>query len=272
MHRLLPGLALLLGLALAGDAAAARWFDLELVVFAREGAPAGDERWPPEPGLPDLATARLQEPAPAGRQLGDVVAQLERSPRYRVLLHRAWRQPTGGRDSTPWVRLAGGAVPGGAEPSLEGLARLSVRRYLHLDLDLVVTRDVAIALPPPVSGTVAIPLEGQGAASPAPAPAPAVASTAWVRQPFRMVDSRRMRSGEVHYIDHPAFGVLALATPYIAPEPQGQDAGAQETDAEPSGVPSATGAGAGPSAAGESDAVPPDAADEEARPAATAPR
>ena len=31
---------------------------------------------------------------------------------------------------------------------------------------------------------------------------------------FRMQQSRRLRSKEVHYIDHPLFGLIVLITPY----------------------------------------------------------
>ena len=54
-----------------------------------------------------------------------------------------------------------------------------------------------------------------------------------------MIDSRRMRSDEVHYVDHPAFGVLALATAYQPPAPE-------EPAVAPSAVPAA---GATPTAA-----------------------
>jgi hypothetical protein len=243
MPRPLPAALLLLTAAWSSTAVAARWFDLELVVFAREGAPGGNELWPDDPGLPNLDSVELHEPAPAGRQLGNVAAQLDGSPRYRVLLHRAWRQPTGSRARTPWVRLTDG-LQANTEPVLDGMARLSVRRYLHLDLDLVIHRDLAIRAPAVTTGTVAIPLETtpQPTAVPAtPTTAPATTTT-WIRQPFRLIDSRRMRSGELHYVDHPAFGVLALATPYVPPEPE-QPAAGPETPGEEAAIetPAATG-------------------------------
>jgi len=37
---------------------------------------------------------------------------------------------------------------------------------------------------------------------------------------FRMQDSRRMRSGELHYFDHPLIGMIAIITPYQLPEQQ----------------------------------------------------
>jgi hypothetical protein len=75
----------------------------------------------------------------------------------------------------------------------------------------------------PVTGAVAIPLAEPAATpatvnTPGAAPAPGVTYMR-IRQPFRMIDSRRMRSDEVHYVDHPAFGVLVLATAYQPPVP-----------------------------------------------------
>ncbi len=210
---------LLLVVAWPGSAPAAqRWFDIELVIFARDGSPGGSEVWPEVVDLPDTKAAR----APGYRaplRLHDAVERLRRQPGYRVLLHTAWRQPTGSRDSAPWIRLTdGGNV--GLGPALDGMARLSLRRYLHLDLDLVTSRelDVPYAVPEPAVGTVAIPLGDPGATPPA-TPPPAPTAYRRVLQPFRMVDSRRMRSDEVHYVDHPVLGVLALATAYQPPAP-----------------------------------------------------
>jgi hypothetical protein len=61
-------------------------------------------------------------------------------------------------------------------PVLDGILRVYRLRYLHVDVDLVYHR----------SG---------------------------VDTPFRFQTSRRMRSGELHYLDHPLFGLLILVTP-----------------------------------------------------------
>jgi hypothetical protein len=34
-----------------------------------------------------------------------------------------------------------------------------------------------------------------------------------IETPFRLDTSRRMRSGELHYLDHPVFGVLIKVIP-----------------------------------------------------------
>jgi len=65
---------------------------------------------------------------------------------------------------------------------LQGLLRLSRGRYLHLDTDLLL-RDAASS------------------------------------QTYRIRLHRRMRSGELHYVDHPKLGILVQAERYEAPEP-----------------------------------------------------
>lgn len=43
---------------------------------------------------------------------------------------------------------------------------------------------------------------------------------------YQLIDSRRMRSNELHYIDHPMFGMLVKIVPYELPEPPGNDTAA----------------------------------------------
>jgi hypothetical protein len=35
---------------------------------------------------------------------------------------------------------------------------------------------------------------------------------------FRLAEKRRITSSELHYFDHPRFGMLAMVTPYEPPE------------------------------------------------------
>ena len=231
--------------------AAPRWFDLEVLVFARDGMPRVNEKWPEFPELPDTTKARAPASGSAPRRLSNSADRLRRQPGHTVLLHTAWRQPVGSQKRAPWIRLTD-APDATTAATLDGMVRLSVRRYLHLDLDLVVTREVEVAITEePITGTVAIPLAEPAATpatvtTPGAAPAPAVTYSR-VRLPFRMIDSRRMRSDEVHYVDHPAFGVLVLATAYHPPVPAepaaaaipttvtgGEGDAAAKTPAEPS--------------------------------------
>jgi hypothetical protein len=74
---------------------------------------------------------------------------------------------------------------------VDGLVRVTVERYLHLDLDL--------RLHLPANTTQAMSLE-------------------YGVPEIRLRQQRRMRSKELHYIDHPRFGVIALITPYESPQ------------------------------------------------------
>ncbi|MCK4708648.1 MAG: hypothetical protein KAU21_08530 [Gammaproteobacteria bacterium] len=46
---------------------------------------------------------------------------------------------------------------------------------------------------------------------------------------FRLQDHRRMRSKELHYIDHPLFGIIVKAMPYELPELPVEELPVEET-------------------------------------------
>jgi hypothetical protein len=201
MIRFVLFIALLLAAAAAlgaTDSDAPPWYDVEVVVF-KNNTPleAGNEIWPVDPGAPDLAQATELVPLPQTsplpgdsqpfQQLGDTgltlktaAARLTASPDYAPLLHLAWRQPVSAQTDAPAVHVATEAAAGGT-PALDGAIRLSRSRFLHIDVDLLY-REIGDA--------------GEEAA------------------PFRLQQSRRVNSGEVHYFDHPAFGLLVKLTPY----------------------------------------------------------
>ncbi len=238
IHRLAGSLIVLAALALAAPSARAEppaalpWYAVEVIVFARLEAPdAGSERWPPDPGSPpiegaielleplgddldpELAQGPLAYQALPGSELrlGELWNRLRRSRGYRPLLHLGWVQPgVGAGEARPiHVRLpaagpgaapsAAPGVPGSAAegvagpaepppaPLLEGTLRLYRSRYLHLEADLLYRPGTP---PEGVAGRV-----------------------------FRLTESRRMRSGRLHYLDHPLFGVLVEARRLVRPEP-----------------------------------------------------
>ncbi|NJO12977.1 MAG: hypothetical protein HC872_05360 [Gammaproteobacteria bacterium] len=98
---------------------------------------------------------------------------LRRSRNYQVLAHIGWTQP--GFPRTDAHYLAVDPLVGGAA-GLGGRIALTRGRYLHLALDMTFQ-------------------------SPEDA------------QKFSLRQTRRMRSNERHYIDHPKFGVIALVVP-----------------------------------------------------------
>jgi hypothetical protein len=111
---------------------------------------------------------------------------------------------------------------GPENPELVGTVRLSVSRYLHLEADLIYRTEVAQAMARPVPDfdlwydrPYATLHEPQG---------PAYTLDTWQAvQGFRMFESRRMRSNELHYLDNPFFGLVVLVTPYELPQVEGKE-------------------------------------------------
>lgn len=212
---------------LAGPTAYAEtsWYTIELIVFQdlrADGLHA--EGWPTEPDRPtearyveltsssDLALDEDDDAlgsTPFGFRLLDtsafrlteIASRLRHSQRYRPLLHIAWRQPGFTRADSRTVRIhselperLGTDSIGSLNLAIDGTVRLFRGRYLHVEVDLLHYRP---------EGSV-VTAGGSGSA-------PATL--------FRLTQSRRMRSRELHYFDHPLFGVIMVATPFEQPAP-----------------------------------------------------
>lgn len=213
-----------------------KWYQVELIVFERlTETSLESETWDNDPGMPSveesIALTRpgespLEGPGPHAfrilppdqQQLAGTYGHLENAADLEPILHLAWRQPGLPKEDAPWIQiylppregeiapspepvqqpLFGGGIgrqdesdiggfdpyaagaaaePEPPAPVLDGVFRLYLSRYLHAGVDLVYHR------------------EG-------------------VEIPFRLKTSRRMRSNELHYLDHPVFGVLVKVTPY----------------------------------------------------------
>ncbi|MAT64797.1 MAG: hypothetical protein CMN57_04050 [Gammaproteobacteria bacterium] len=245
LHRLLlAALALLMTAA----APAADQYDVEIIVYASLEPDTGEEYWPALESGPDLASAWYFDHTPAlqplprkAYRLDAIAGALARSRQYRPLLHFAWRQPGWERDAALPVRVnipiganlpvypeshplrAPGTVtaPSGLSPEsalrgemqlLEGTLMVYRSRYLHLVADLVY----------------------QERLGPSADSSPYAEDGGVVYQPIRMQQSRRMRSNELHYLDHPRLGVIARITPVEAAEPSENAANtAEPPDASP---------------------------------------
>ena len=184
--------------------------------------------------------------SPDQRELRNKAAAIERSDRYQVLFHEAWDQQMGDRaDTLPIVLDRSG--DGGAWPKLQGTIKLYVARYLYLETNLwlntqgeylhsswrmhapplgpaslildaperpeaeTVTTEPALNFDPQLASIILMePAESEEELEPI--------------YPFRhavlLNQTRRMRSGEVHYIDHPMLGVIVKITPLPDPESQ----------------------------------------------------
>jgi len=162
-------------------------YTIEVLIFAQNSY--GDGALPydamdPAQEPPAIADARY-----LGRYDGAPFSQFEALPRerhllgndatrlkregFRILWHGGWYQNVG-TGRNPSVRIDS------ADGRVEGVIKVDRSRYLHFKPDLLLSRDAAAeALP----------------------------------QRYRLQQSRRMRSEQLHYLDHPHFGMLVMINP-----------------------------------------------------------
>lgn len=200
---------------------AQNWYQVNIVVFEnRQGVAAGEILSQPEgvrfeapANAVDLDTLDengdaegFQRTTIIDQEFNGVVASLQRSPSYKVLLAKSWRQPGLARNKALPVLIRGGDAFG-QHHRLEGSVRLVLSRYLHLEADLWLGDFVQTDTP---TGerleSVVILADGTRVVEPTPA---------WF-EPIRLIrmqESRRMRSKELHYLDHPSLGVIAKVIP-----------------------------------------------------------
>ena len=121
-------------------------------------------------------------------QIADVVERINDSRDFQLLIYQVWQQDGVLFDETePFVL----PTIDNKEGSLEGTATLSLSRFLHLlvEIDwLPREKDEAFSLYPGFAGLTAKPV------------------------PYSIKESRLMQRGDIHYFDHPMFGVVALIT------------------------------------------------------------
>lgn len=103
---------------------------------------------------------------------------------------------------------------------LSGTVRLSVSRYLHIETDLHLRVPVIIqeeVIEPPMDSEQDISGADFGSFfGNKPQPMSSVTEREVIRD-FTLSESRRMRSTEVHHLDHPLFALIVLVTPYELP-------------------------------------------------------
>ena len=225
-------------------------YQVEMIIFKRgeNYTYADDERWRRDTTLryPQnyrqlITTETTGRPAPASvlsdpsyfytlpqseYTLDNLTYALRKDRSYQVLFHQAWQQKITEKE-TPAVIIQGGDKMGQYH-ELAGSIQLRVSRYLHIETDLWLTRfssannpdnvlnngvlseSIAdnswptLPLPPTASGQS---VTATNTTSSTQYNLPAVEYIATFRE------KRRMRSEELHYIDHPALGLLMMITP-----------------------------------------------------------
>ncbi len=222
-------------------------YEIEIVIFSfNQSQSAGSEIWPDLVTTASIenaielhnATSLTQVPGPDEKayyyskipaenfRLANQVEKLTASNRYKVIYHSAWIQPGLDKENAEFIHIQSannnGAFPvidpigniyngnsnnpsnpliiqpsenvAAKTPLLDGVIKVELGRYLHIYFDLKYQRNIA-----PQQGVID-------------------SSKNYKDIKFYPVQThRRMRSKEIHYIDHPLIGILVLATPFELP-------------------------------------------------------
>jgi len=168
---------------------------------------------------------------------------LKKDSRYRILFHEGWRQFISGQKKAPAILISGGS-PYGNHYELEGSITLSVAQYLQVQTNLWLSQfEINYGQAPgdwpqlpqmPNKVRANILANYNNSMGDQLAPQDPTAFDQWslptalgsedllssLSEPYlikriaTLKQDRRMRSSELHYIDHPLFGIVMQITPY----------------------------------------------------------
>ncbi len=168
------------------------------------------------------------------RALNEQAQELKWSRQHRVLFHQAWRQPIVDKAEATSIIINAGDIYG-THSELEGTLSISVSRYLHLKTNLWFSefahnygqdRGEWPELPVrPSQQEYSLTQFEENIESPWDRVQPLndeydkILDRPFVPEQITLIkQKRRMRSKEVHYIDHPKVGIVILLDPYEVPE------------------------------------------------------
>jgi hypothetical protein len=198
---------LLVLLIIFASHASANWYQVEMIVFEHLYPDTAGEQWFSNQGLPDitnsveLVTDQLRERVayqvlPSGRyKISGVYSALKSSRDYRPIMHIAWQQPGLTRSRAKYVhirRMEGLSNPDSIQEGLvkiDGTVRLRGGHFLYLDIDLAYFLN---ALPESMINSAMINEN----------------VTNQLSDHTRLSESRKVKLNELHYFDHPLFGVI----------------------------------------------------------------
>ena len=175
-------------------------YDFELIIFEdTSGRYANSEQWQYELPEAETASAGNQPTNKAtnadinisqikGIGLSKYAQKLKSNKRYNVLVHKAWRQ-TGLADDDAIAIPIDSRKTSSDGNNIHGSIKIVLGRYLHIYTDMIYQQPRKDNAP-----------EWQD---------PALQQ--YMEYPINF--HRRMRSKELHYLDHPLVGILVMAMP-----------------------------------------------------------
>lgn len=241
-------LALLSNFSLAEDV---RYYDFEIIIFESVGEEGKiSEAWKQDIIIeaPEaIVTLGKPYPGPMPKEynpkytfkylpkrayrLSEEAKFLKENENYRVLMHTAWRQPGMPAETALPIRFHKEFIvteqakdtPVNTDPDmpavnlpaphetqrttqsktvLDGYLKIILSRYLHANFDLYYQTGL------PLTSVINTPIETTEEDG------DVIKSNEPVIVNYRLQQTRKMRSKEVHYIDHPVIGIVLLAWPF----------------------------------------------------------
>ncbi|MGH1484937.1 MAG: CsiV family protein [Cellvibrionaceae bacterium] len=209
-----------------------RWYEVEVLIFKRQGTAAlTSENWRNNIELTYPNRYRYLKSGGTGsfslrpqnsHKLGGYNYTLRKKENYKVLYHKAWTQQMQNAANSPAIIINGGNLSGDHK-ELEGYIKIHIARYLHLTTDLWLTTNntqtgeatgsagaqwpKVPSRPGTTTPASVKPIDAQGLST------LTYDSIVGTKPIATLQERRRMRSKELHYIDHPLMGLLILITP-----------------------------------------------------------
>ncbi|WP_286238675.1 CsiV family protein [Neptuniibacter halophilus] len=218
-------------LLLTGYSQAADLFKVEVIAFANKDQGAlSDEYWPVINEIPEKSRAIYLGSDSAGYQrlsggslnLHDEKNRLRNSGHYRILYHGGWVQPVYQTLDPRPIRIQAGEILDNGMYELDGYIAVGRGRYLHFRPDLYLSQRLSPAQTeqlkrspgkqqPDTSTAAMLSMQSSSTAvsTLSSAQFPVIPQILTVHQD----QARRMRSSELHYIDHPLLGIVVQITP-----------------------------------------------------------
>ncbi len=134
-------------------------------------------------------------------KLAEKMEKINKNPDFRILINKRWKQtglsrenafkiPISSKIKSARMNKIGDSLKLDSNSYITGSVSLIMSRYLHFNLDLEYYKSVT-------SETKEIDA---------------------TQKMYPILAERRMRSREIHYIDHPLVGIIVVATPYSLTE------------------------------------------------------
>ena len=134
--------------------------------------------------------------------LREIKEKIKRSARMRVLAHKSWIQPIGSDQTS--IMIQGGAKQG-EKYEIEGFMTLYRKRFLHVMTDLWFTKSATNYIEERDFSNAPLRESANGNLF-------TEASNSSSFNTFMMKQQRRVRAAELHYLDHPFFGLILKIT------------------------------------------------------------